>query len=184
MGIDPYFGVFMVNYSLSKYITIRGIEMVKVDGFAKNWDVKTLTMHTMWIQYFLNAQVTSIIQYLVDQNSFSANTLKTIIKSRMICDDWSYVYKDLPDTLSRLENIANRFTEYLQDTRTIRDLIIKHFEQVLQQSKDPSSTMQREITLFQNIVNEYKEKLFYDDEILEILQNIDNILDHITPDLT
>ncbi len=174
----------MVNYSLSKYITIRGIEMVKTDGFAKTWDDKTRTMHTMWIQYFLNDQVTNIIQYIIDHSSFSAIVLKTLLKSRMHCDDWSYVYRGMPDTLSRLENIANQFTKYLSDISAIRDLITKHFDHILQHSTNPSQTIQTEITLFQNIVNEYKEKLFYDDEILEILQNIDNILDHITLDLT
>ena len=173
----------MVDYSSSKYNTIRGIEIVKEHGFAKTWDVKNLAMHTMWIQYFLHDQAINIIHQLVDHNSFSSIVLDTLIKSRLHCDDWSYVYKDMPDILSKLEDVANQFTKYLLDTETLKTLIIKHFEKAIKKSKAPHEKIRIEMAMFQNIIDRYKDKMFYDEEMLEALKKIEGIIEQVPFDL-
>ncbi len=167
----------MVDYNSSKYITIRGIEMVKEHGFANTWDVKNLAAHTIWVQYFLQSQTSNIIQQLVEHNSFSSVVLETLIQSRLHCDDWSYVYKDMPNILSPLEDVANQFTEYLLDTETLKTLIIKHFKQAIENSKTPNEKIRTEMAMFQNTIDIYKDKMFYDEEMLVAFKKIESTIE-------
>jgi len=169
----------MVSYQSSKYTTIDGINIAKNEGFAKDWDVRSLAYHSIWLQQVVDQGTDSFIKDLAATLKFSPKSLEILCMCRKTADDYSYVYKGMPHLISKLEQIANSINTYLANIEIRKQNILTYALDTINRNPNTQihTLIQNECEKFYKVITDQKEIFFYDIEFQNILTQIQDKID-------